>query len=333
MSANTNRKLVWVSSSRTQYGNVADWMESSLREEFPQLEIVIARDPEALSQALAECEILVSWSLSAEQFARCRKLQWIHSPAAGVAQLCLPQLAETDVFITNARTVHAVPVAEHALALLFALARRLHDCARYQSEQRWGQAESWQPGRVPTELNGQTLGLVGLGAIGREIAARAKALGMRVIAVKRDSSEGAEHAVQVDSPERLDALLAESDFVVLALPETPDTRRLIGTAQLRCLKSTAFLINVARGALVDTEALVAALQSGAIAGAALDVTAPEPLPPEHPLWRMPNVLITPHLAGASDRYWQRELDLLRKNLRRYVAGEPLLNLVDKRRGY
>ena len=333
MTPNPKRRLVWPSSSRIPYTNVPECVEAGLRASFPPLEVLVTRDPEALSQALPECEILVSWSLQAEQFVLCRKLQWIHSPAAGVTQLCLPELVESDVVLTNARTVHAIPVAEHAIALLLALARRLKDCSAYQAERRWGQADSWQPGHVPTELNGRILGLVGLGAIGREIAVRAKALGMRVIAVKRDPTEGTEYAERVDSPERLHAMLAEADFVVLALPETPETRHLISVAELRFLKPNAFLINVSRGSLVDTEALVEALESGAIGGAALDVTAPEPLPPEHPLWTLPNVLITPHLAGASDRYWPHQLELLQENLRRYLSGQPLLNVVDKKRGY
>ncbi|MBI1956254.1 MAG: D-2-hydroxyacid dehydrogenase [Acidobacteria bacterium] len=333
MTTNPKRTLVWPSSSRIPYTDVPEWVEARLRASFPPLEVLVTRDPEALSQALEECEILVSWSLQPEQFALCRKLQWIHSPAAGVTQLCVPELVESDVLLTNARTVHAIPVAEHAIALLLALARRLKDCSAYQAERRWGQADSWQPGHLPTELNGRTLGLVGLGAIGREIAVRAKALGMRVVAVKRNPTEGTACAERVESPDHLHALLAEADFVILAAPETPETRHLIGATQLRCLKPTAFLINVSRGSLVDTDGLVKALESGAIAGAALDVTSPEPLPPEHPLWRLPNVLLTPHLGGASDRYWQHQVDLLQENLRRYLSGQPLLNVVDKRRGY
>ncbi|MBI3896439.1 MAG: D-2-hydroxyacid dehydrogenase [Acidobacteria bacterium] len=333
MISNPERTLIWPSSSHIPYTHVPEWVEARLRASFSQLEVLLPRDQEALSKALPKCEILVSWTLQPEQFARCRKLKWIHSPAAGVTQLCLPEIVESDVLLTNARTVHALPVAEHAIALLFALARRLKDCSAYQAERRWGQAESWQPGHVPTELNGKTLGLVGLGAIGREIAVRAKALGMRVIAVKRSLPQGSEYAERVDSPEQLNRILAEADFVVLAAPETPETRHLIGAAQLQCLKPTACLINISRGSLVDTEALVKTLASGSIAGAALDVTAPEPLPPDHPLWALPNALITPHLGGASDRYWPRQLELLEENLRRYLAGEPLLNLVDKKRGY
>ncbi|MBI4463947.1 MAG: D-2-hydroxyacid dehydrogenase [Acidobacteria bacterium] len=326
-------KLLWPSSSRIQYGHVPDWVEQALKDRFPQLEVIVAREEATLSRELEDCEILVSWKVSSDQLARCRKLRWIHSPAAGVRQLLVPELMESDIVVTNARTVHALPVAEHAVALLFALARRFPDSFRYQAERRWGQAESWQPGRLPTELNGKTLVLIGFGSIGREVAVRAKALGMRVVAVKRDPSHGAECADQVYGTQQLLAALPQADYLIVTAPDTPETHCLIGERELRCLKPTACLINVSRGSLVDTEALTRALESGRLAGAALDVTDPEPLPPEHPLWTLPNVLLTPHLGGATDRYWERQLELLQENLRRYLAGEPLQNVVDKKRGY
>lgn len=333
MSERSKPLLLWPSSARIQYADVPAWVEVSLRDRFPQVDVEVVRDPEIVSRRMEDCEILVSWTLPPEQFARCRKLRWIHSPAAGVRQLWVPGLAESDVIVTNAKTVHAIPVAEHAVALLLALARRLPDSFRYQAERRWGQAESWQPGSIPTEVNEKTLGLLGLGAIGKEIAVRARSLGMRVLAVKRDPSEGAEFADRLWPPEQLSEMLSEADFLVLAAPDTPETRQRIGARELACLRSTAYVINIARGVLIDTNALADALESNAISGAALDVTHPEPLPPEHRLWTAPNLLITPHLAGATDRYWQRQADLFMENLRRYLAGETLLNLVDKKRGY
>jgi phosphoglycerate dehydrogenase-like enzyme len=216
---------------------------------------------------------------------------------------------------------------------LFALARRLRNAFDDQAAGYWGQNESWNPDRIPTELNGKTLGLVGLGAIGREVAKRTKALDMSVEAVKRDPTRGAQFADRVYSPRELHTLLERVDYLVLALPGNAETRHMIGAAELARMKPSAALVNVARGALVDTDALVRALEAGRLAGAGLDVTDPEPLPPEHTLWRLPNVIITPHLAGATDRYWQRQADLVFENVRRYLAGEPLLNLVDKQRGY
>ena len=206
-------------------------------------------------------------------------------------------------------------------------------CVRFQSERKWGQDTFWLEDSRPFELQGKTLGLVGLGAIGAELAPRARALGMRVFATKRDPTKGHELVDRVYASNQLDEMLPEADFVVLILPDMKENIGIIGRAELSKMKRSAYLINMARGTLVDTDALIKALQSGTIAGAGVDVTDPEPLPPEHPLWQLPNVLITPHLGGASDRYWDREGELLRENLRRYLAGQPLLNMVEKARGY
>ena len=329
----TKPTLLWPSSPRVEYTNVPRAVEDSLQKEFPQLRILVARTEQAFVAELPSAEILVVMKIKPEHFALCRKLRWIHSPMAGVTSLLLPELVSSDVIVTNGRTVHSVPVAEQTLAILLALARRLPACFRFQAAHYWGQDDSWLPGTTPFELHGKTLGMVGLGAIGQELVPRAKALGMRVIAVRRDPANKAAMVDRVYSPGQLHDMLAEADFVVLAAPDTPEMIRLIGAAELKQMKPTAYLINVARGTLVDTEALVKALEAGEIAGAGLDVTDPEPLPPDHPLWKLPNALITPHLGGASDRFWERETALLRENLRRYLAGQPLLNPVDKRRGY
>ena len=328
-----SRKLVWAYARGVPYGEVPDWLAESLRGAFPEVHSIVTSDGETILREVADAEIFVSWTLKPEQFARAQKLRWIHSPAAGVTQLLFPAVVESDVIVTNSTTVHSVPVAEQTVALLFAVARRLRNAFDDQAAGRWGQKESWNPERIPTELNGRVLGLVGLGAIGREVAARAKALGMSVEAVKRDPSRGAEFADRVYSPQQLPALLERCDYLVLAIPGNAETRHIIGEAELARMKPSAALVNVARGTLVDTEALLRALRAGKLAGAGLDVTDPEPLPPEHPLWKLPNVIITPHLAGATDRYWERQRDMVFENLRRYLAGKPLLNLVDKIRGY
>lgn len=327
------RKLLWRSVGRLAYLDVPPWVEDSLASDFPQLKVVIGRDEGTIYREIADCEIFVSWTLEAEQFVRCSKLKWIHSPAAGVTQLLLPGVVKSEIIVTNGRTVHAVPVAEHTIALIFALARRLIDCFRAQSEGIWSQKEIWGGRVLPTEVNGKTLGLVGLGSIGREIAVRAKALGMRVVAAKRDTSRGVDNVDKLYPQPQLLEMLEEVDYLVLAAPDTPENRHMIGAAELRKLKPNACLINIARGTLVDTDALMWALDSGALAGAALDVTDPEPLPEGHPLWTTRNVLITHHVASATERFWPRQIDLLKENLRRYLAGEPMLNLVDKRRGY
>jgi phosphoglycerate dehydrogenase-like enzyme len=328
-----SRKLLWAFARGMAYSEVPAWLAESLRTGFPQFDSMVTSDAETILREIGDAEIYISWTLKPELFGRAQKLRWIHSPAAGVTQLLFPAVVESDVIVTNSTTVHSVPVAEQAVALLFALARRFRSCFDDQAAHRWAQKESWEPSRIPTELNGKTLGLVGFGAIGREVAQRARALGMTVIAVKRDPSRGAELADRVYSPRDLPALLEQADYLLLAAPGNPETRHMIGEAQLRRMKPSAALVNVARGTLVDTDALVRVLEAGKLAGAGLDVTDPEPLPSEHPLWRLPNVIITPHLAGATDRYWQRQRDMVCENLRRYLAGEPLLNRVDKRRGY
>ena len=325
--------LLWPSSPRVDYTNVPRSVEESFQKEFPQLRIAVARTEESFLAELPGCEILVTAKIKPEQFALCRRLEWIHSPMAGVTSLLLPDLVDGKVIVTNGRTVHAVPVAEQTLALMFAIARQLPNCFRFQANRYWGQDESWLPGKTPFELDGKALGVVGYGAIGQELCPRAKAMGMRVIVVRRDPAKPTPAADRVYPAARMREMLAEADFVVLAAPDTPEMIRLIGAAELKQMKPTAYLINVARGPLVDTGALVQALETDVIAGAALDVTDPEPLPPGHPLWSLPNCLITPHLGGASDRFWERESTLLRENLRRYLAKEPLLNLVEKARGY
>ena len=334
MSADESKPtLLWPSSPRVEYADVPRPVEEAFQREFPQLRIVVARTEEAFVAELSACVILVSAKLKPEHLAQCRKLRWIHSPMAGVTSLLVPALVSSDIIVTNGRTVHSVPVAEQTLALLFAIARRMPACFRFQTDRHWGQDECWLPGKTPFELQGKTLGLVGLGAIGHELVPRLKALEMRVIAVRRDPTRHVAMVDRIYAPGQLHEMLAEADFVVLAAPDTPEMIRLIGPAEFQRMKPTAYLINVARGTLVDTDALVDALKTGMIAGAGLDVTDPEPLPPEHPLWKLPNALITPHLGGASDRFWERESTLLRENLRRYMAAEPLLNLVDKHRGY
>src|SRR5690606_1309241 len=183
------------------------------------------------------------------------------------------------------------------------------------------------------EVAGTTLGLVGFGGIGREVASRARALGMEVLALRRRRAE-APQGVEVHSgPEGLAELLRRSDHLVLALPETPETRGMIGAAELAGMKEGAVLVNVARGGVLDEEALARALEGGRLRGAALDVFREEPLPPESPLWGLPNVLVTAHVSATSRGFWRRETDLIVENLRRYLAGEPLLNEVDKQAGY
>ncbi len=327
------RKLLMAVRYHFELWNFPAWFPEHIQQRFPEVRVVHLNGYEGLDQEIEDAEIFVGWSLRPAQLARARKLRWIHSTAAGVAQLCYPELVASPVILTNASPVMAGPVAEHTLALILALARHIPSAVRYQEQAVWAQSRIWEEKPRPMELEGTTLGLIGLGHIGRELATRARSFGMRVIAVKRDPSRGGECANRVFPPQDLDQMLKESDFVTVVAPETPATRHLIGAAALAAMKPTAYLINVSRGTLVDEAALVEALQAGRIAGAALDVAEREPLPPESSLWRAPNLLITPHLAASSERLWQRHAELLEDNVRRYLTGEPLRNVVNKAAGY
>jgi len=312
---------------------VPEWVERDLRARFPELRIARLPDYTRLDEEIVDADIFAGFSLKPEQFARARKLKWIHCLAAGVNQLMRDDIRASSVVITNSRHVHAVAMAEHTLGLVLALARRLPSAVRYQAQRHWAQQEIWDEQPRPMEISGRTLVIVGYGAIGQEIAKRARACGMRVVGVKRDPARGAEHADRVVAAGELAAVLAEADFVVLAVPVTPATDHFLGRAQFAAMKPTAYFINISRGALVDSDALVAALREHRIAGAAIDVAEVEPLPLESQLWVAPNLLITPHLAGVSERLWPNHFALLLENLERYFSGRELLNVVGKQRGY
>jgi phosphoglycerate dehydrogenase-like enzyme len=310
------------------------WLAERLRNDFPQVEVVHLDSYEHIEDQLRDTEIVVAWSLRPEQLKAATKLRWIHSPAAAVHQLMFPELVSSDIILTNARDVHGPVVAEHVMALIFALAKKLPQAVRLQQRHIWGQETVWRGRPRPREVAGATLGLVGLGSIGRELARRAHAMGMRVIAVRehpdRPKLESVDKVLAVSG---LSSLLGESDYVVLAVPVTPATRGLFSAERIAMMKAEACLINVGRGPLLDEAALADALGNQRIGGAALDVFEQEPLPPDSPLWDLDNLLITPHTAGLTEKLWERHYALIRENLQRYLAGQPLLGTVDKQRGY
>jgi len=309
------------------------WLAEEIRRRYPGITVVHLEDTSHLADEIADADIFAGWTLKPEQFARAAKLKWIHATAAGVDQLMYDEVRRSPVVITNSSSVLTLPMAEHTLGLVLALARRIPSAVRYQEKRHWAQQEIWDETPHPRELSGSTLVVVGYGAIGREVGRRVHALGMKVIGVKRDPTRGGEHADRVVAVENLEQVLGEGDFVVLATPVTPATQRLFGQKQFAAMKPSAYFINIARGILVDTDALVAALEGRVIAGAAIDVAEREPLVPESPLWTAPNLLITPHLAAVSEPLWQRHAALLFENLDRWFAGRELLNRVDKERGY
>ncbi len=290
---------------------------------------------------LDDVEVMLRGRFPAELFdrilTRAPHLRWVHSATAGVERVLTPSSRARHLVITNARGVFSRPIAEYVLMMILAASRRLPSLLELQAERTWQPLES-------RELRDVTVGIVGLGSIGRAVGALATAFGSRVIATRRrpeagdapgdeDRPLGALMLDRVLPPERLPELLAESDFVVLAAPLTGDTAGLFGEAAIAQLKPGAWVINIARGELIDERALARALRDGRLGGAVLDTFAEEPLPPGSPLYDLPNVILTPHTSWSSTRVMDRSVDLFCDNLRRYAAGEPLLNVVDPNAGY
>ena len=327
-------KLLIVVHHRFDLWNVPAWFEERLREDFPGLQVLVRDNYDSVHEDLQDAEVLFTISLRADQFAAAHSVRWIHAPTAAVHQFLFPELIGSDVVLTNSREVHGPVVAEHVIALMFALARKIPQSVVMQQNKVWGQGEIWREVWHPGEIAGATLGLIGVGSIGGRVAKMASALGMRVIAVREHVEKGTPEGVsKVYAPSAIDEMLKQSDYVVLAAPLVAQTQGLINVGRLAAMKSTAFLINVGRGAQVDERALADVLRNKRIAGAALDVFEKEPLPPDSPLWDLENLLITPHTGGLTEKLWHRHYEFFSQNLRRYLAKEPLQFVVDKRRGY
>jgi len=311
-----------------------EWLGNRIHRNFPQVEVEQRNTYKNLEEHIRDAEIFFGWSLRGEQVSAAKKLRWIHSTAAAVHQLMSQELRASDIVVTNARSVHGPVVAEHTIAMMFALAKCLPAAVRYQQQRVWAQEQIAYHHPCPGELAGATLGLIGYGAIGSAIALRAGALGMRVLVVrKHPQRESGPEDIKTFCPDRLDEIISQSDYLVLAAPLTEKTHHLINAERLARMKLGAYLINVSRGALIDESALTDALRNHRIGGAALDVFDHEPLPADSPLWDLDNLLITPHTAATTDKMWERHYALIKENLRRYLAGEPLLGLVDKQVGY
>jgi D-2-hydroxyacid dehydrogenase (NADP+) len=308
-------------------------LAEAIRKRWPEIRVVHLPNYDGLPKELPETDIFVGYSLRAEQLKDARKLKWIHSTAAGVAQLMYPELRDSGIVVTNPSGIFSVPMAEHTMGLLLALTRNFPDSVRQQDAARWTQQELWDKPQHLNELNGQVLLIVGYGSIGREVAKRAAAFEMRVWGLTRSGNGELGNAEKILAAKQLYEALPEADYVLIAAPETAETKHLIGAPQIAKMKRGARLINVARGSLLDEAALIKALESGALGGAALDVAETEPLPAESPLWRAPNLMITPHTSGVSDRLWDRQSTILVELLERWFDGRELFNLVDFARGY
>ena len=300
-------------------------------------EVVCVASQEELSAHLPEAEILCAFTVPSNWPELAPHLRWLQYPGAGVDGLRPSGLLgqQDRVMVTTASGIHSATISEYVFGSMLMFNWNWPQMVRLQDGHVWAQSSGWYHlgGR---ELAGATLGIVGLGHIGRRIAQLGHAFEMRVLGIRRGFNE--EHTGDPDldqcySPAQLHEMLGACDYVVLSVPLTPETEHLIGEPELRVMKKNAYLVNIARGRVIDEEALVRALREGWIGGAGLDVAEVEPLPSHSPLYGMPNVIITPHVAGLSVRYDERLAQLFADNLRRYRAGQPLLNRFDPTRGY
>lgn len=320
-----------------------------LREVAPAAEIVVhpARSPEEVPAALWQRVEILYTNVVLPLPEQAPRLRWVQFHWAGIDHAVHAPLLQQEQVTATTLSGAAVPqMGEYILMMLLALGHRLPALIENQRQAAWPK-DRWHR-FLPKELNTSTVGIVGYGSLGRETARLLHAFGARVLATKRDVRHPEDHAGytppghgdpegrfvhRLYPPEALHSMLALCDFVVVTVPLTPATRGLLGREAFAAMKPGAYLVDVSRGGVVDHDALVEALQSGHLAGAALDVFPEEPLPPESPLWRLPNVLLTPHIAGATAFYDQRAMALFAENLRRYLSGQPLLNRFDPLRGY
>ena len=297
-----------------------------LHVEFPGCKFFTESD-DAVGERLQRIEAVFTEEVLPDSLVRqMSALQWLHVTRGGVYAYLTPSIKARPIQVTGSKGIHGTVFSEFALASILMVAKKLPDCIAAQREKCWQKL-------APIEIAGTTLGIVGLGTAGSELARKAKSLGMRVLAVKRTATPKPEFVDELGTPEFLPRLLAESDFVVLLLASVPSTFNIIGESELRRMKPSAYLINLTGGRAIEETSLVRALQERWIAGAVLDAFAMQPLPAESALWTLPNVIITPRIAGITSQKWPALLPIFRENLKRFIAGEPLRNVVDKELGY
>lgn len=293
-------------------------------------EFVICEDLDSIQREIVDADVLVCWKVTPEVFACAKKLKWIQFGSAGIDHTIFPHLQASNVILTTMSGIHAIPVAEHVIGLMLAMTRRLDLAMKLQMERRYERDEI---AATAAEMRGTTVGIVGLGKIGLSIAGLARAFGMRVLGTKRTPAGDFEGVERVYEPEDLRKMLPFVDYLVLTVPLTSSTRELIRMGEIALMRQGSYLVNIARGAMVNHEALGEALTSGKLAGAALDVFPEEPLPPDSPLYDFPNVILTPHTASSSENYAIRAADVFRRNFRALLGHTPMVNVYDRKRGY
>jgi phosphoglycerate dehydrogenase-like enzyme len=300
---------------------------AELKKSAPSNVSILAPAPNEVVSEIANADALIATQLTRAELQAAKQLKWVHIMNSGVESVA-PVFKDTDIVLTNLKVVLGPEVADHAMALLLALTRGLNQII--PAKGRWEMPRNLNQ---LTDLRGKTAVIVGVGGVGTQIAERANGFGMVVIGVDPKDAAPSPVIKQMVKPNQLDAVLPQADVVFITVPETDATKGMIGSAQFREMKRGAYFIAVSRGTIYSTDALVEALANHQLAGAGLDVTNPEPLPANHPLWKFENVVITPHIAGASDVSLSRVIEMLKENIRRFSAGEPLLNVVDKEKGY
>jgi D-2-hydroxyacid dehydrogenase (NADP+) len=300
---------------------------------FPKLEVKKSCNETELLQLIDDANILLTGFFSREIFLKAKKLKWIQATGAGVDKFLFPEVVKSPIVITNAGDIFATPISEHIILLMLSFCRRMPLFTINQSKKKWERYGGFTNG-ICEELSGKTLGIVGLGKIGSETAKKAKHLGMKILASKKNfNSQKIDYVDKLIPIENLQILLEESDFVIITAPLTKETQGLIGKVQLQYMKKTSYLINVSRGKIINEKELIAALEEHEISGAGLDTFEEEPLPSNSKLWKMKNVIITPHIAGQSNNYLERLTNSFIQNLELFMNNQPLNNTVNKKAGY
>lgn len=280
---------------------------------------------ENVLDVIPDVDILIAGTFDEDILKKARRLKWVHTLAAGVDRLLFPEFVESDIVLTNSSGVHPIPISEHVFGMMLMFSRKLHESVRNQLQKEWLRPQ-------PQELYGKTLGIIGFGSIGERIGELGKCMGMYVIGLKKNICH-TDTAHEIIPPEKLKNLLTRSDFVVISLPLTRETEYLFKFEEFQAMKDTSYLINISRGKIICEKDLIRALKNKDIAGAGLDVFEEEPLPDTSPLWEMDNVILTPHYAGSTPEYFNRAINIFCDNLTRFLKGEPLINMVDKRNQY
>jgi phosphoglycerate dehydrogenase-like enzyme len=309
---------------------VVTGMPDSAIQEFqsvsPDIKVVSASRENLLSQ-VADADAIFG-TINPQLFQAAKKLKWVQIYSAGVETYRFPEFIHSSVTLTNCKIIQGPEIADHALSLLLALTRDLYQIIPTRSKEEWARGSYH-----PVELRGKTAVVIGVGGIGSQIAQRAHAFGMNVIGVDPQDMPLNPYVSRMVYPDKLNTVLPQADVVFISAPLTPQSQGMMGARQFELMKKGSYFIAVSRGRLYDTDALVKALDERRLAGAGMDVTNPEPLPKGHPLWKFENVIITPHIAGQSDGIDARRMALIKENISRFLKGEPMLNVVDKVRGY